>query len=140
MRLSEQQSPSGAGHAGTRTSEYTAKELPKRIHGALSAMVQGELRNGLNRGNVVEVAPLISDLLAREVEAFDAELGERVKAICPDPSALTEEDARAIIQENFEPLMLAWSGTTLAAALVNVTLRCVWAISVGDSSVGAYVH
>ena len=103
-------------------------------------MVQGELRNGLNRGNVVEVAPFISDLLAREVEAFDAELGERVKAICPDPSALTEEDARAIIQENFEPLMLAWSGTTLAAALVNVTLRCVWAISVGDSSVGAYVH
>ena len=41
-------------------------------------MVQGELRNGLNRGNVVEVAPLISDLLAREVEAFDAELGERL--------------------------------------------------------------
>ena len=103
MRLSEQQSPSGAGHAGTRTSEYTAKELPKRIHGALSAMVQGELRNGLNRGNVVEVAPLISDLLAREVEAFDAELGERVKAICPDPSALTEEDARAIIRRTSNP-------------------------------------
>lgn len=77
-------------------------------------------------------------MLAREIEAFDAELGERVKAICPDPGALPEEAARAIIQENFDPLVLAWTGTTLAAALINITLKCVWAFGVGDSSVGAH--
>ncbi|RPD61194.1 protein serine/threonine phosphatase 2C [Lentinus tigrinus ALCF2SS1-7] len=123
------------GHAGAQTSEYTAVELPKQIHNALSAMVQGEVRSELNRGNVVEVAPTISAMLSREVEVFDAMLGGRVKAICPEPGALTEGEARATIQENFDPLMLAWSGTTLAAALVNVTLQCVWAFGVGDSSV-----
>ncbi|KAI0711970.1 protein serine/threonine phosphatase 2C [Cerioporus squamosus] len=123
------------GHAGAKTSDYTSKELPKRIRAALSATIQNALQNKLDRVNVDKAAPAISAMLAHEVEAFDAQLGERVKAICPDPGALTEEEARFIIQENFDPLVLAWTGTTLAAALVNITLKCVWAFGVGDSSV-----
>ncbi|TFK93949.1 protein serine/threonine phosphatase 2C [Polyporus arcularius HHB13444] len=120
------------GHGGARTSDYTSKEFPKRIRAALSATVRDDK---LERGNVDKAAPTISAMLAREIEAFDDQLGERVKAICPDPGALPEEAARAIIQENLDPLVLAWTGTTLAAALINITLKCVWAFGVGDSSV-----
>ncbi|KAI0749458.1 protein serine/threonine phosphatase 2C [Daedaleopsis nitida] len=122
------------GHGGTSTVEHTANTLPGRIRSALTAIVQDDLQNQFDRTNVAEAEPIISAMLTREVEALDAEIGKRVQSLCPDPTALTEEQVRALFQEHPDELLRAFAGTTLSAALINITHRLVWGLGVGDSS------
>ena len=58
--------------------------------------------------------------------------------LCRKPHKLTEEGARTLIQEHSDTLQRTFCGTTLAAALVNVEEKLMWAVGVGDSTVGEY--
>ncbi|KAJ7640772.1 protein serine/threonine phosphatase 2C, partial [Mycena polygramma] len=113
------------GHGGTTTAEYTAGVLPKRIHSLVSE---------LDLANIDDSA--ISKKLKRKVVNFDKSIGEDLKRICPDPKSLTEEDARALIAKHPEIIERAYYGTTFSAAVINITLKTMWTIGVGDSTVG----
>ncbi|EIW57416.1 uncharacterized protein TRAVEDRAFT_48455 [Trametes versicolor FP-101664 SS1] len=67
---------------------------------------------------------------------LEKRIGTAVREICPHPEKLTEEQARALIEEHHEILWRAFSGTTLVFALINVDEHFMWAAGVGDSSVG----
>ncbi|KAI0787834.1 protein serine/threonine phosphatase 2C [Fomes fomentarius] len=123
------------GHGGANTADYTAKTLPGRIRLALTKIITDELNGQLDRQNVARADPIVAAMITREIEALDAEIGARIQDICANPGVLNEQEARALTQEHFEPLLLGFNGTTLAAALVNVTHRFVWGIGVGDSTV-----
>ena len=75
-------------------------------------------------------------MLETEIKTFDKSIGQAVKKLCPNPAGLEEAQARALVEEHSEVLQRAWSGTTLAACLVNITHRFMWAFGVGDSTVG----
>ena len=85
---------------------------------------------------MTQAEPVIAAMLTREVEAFDAEIRDQIQSICPDPGSLKMEQARVLAQSHIAELLPAFNGTTLAAALVNVTHRFCWGLGVGDSSVG----
>lgn len=122
------------GHGGTATAEYTANKLPKRIRHALLDLIRAH--DGLDRNNVVQADSSVSEMLQTEIRTLDKSIGQAVKKLCPFPADLTEEQARALVAEHAEVLQRAWCGTTLAAALINVTHRFMWAVGVGDSTVG----
>lgn len=122
------------GHGGTATAEYTASKLPKRIRHALLDLIRAH--DGLDRENVEQADISVSKMLQTEIRTFDKSIGQAVKKLCSNPAELTEEQARALVAEHSEVLQRAWCGTTLAAALINVTHRFMWAIGVGDSTVG----
>lgn len=122
------------GHGGTATAEYTANKLPKRIRHALLDLIRAH--DGLDRNNVVQADSSVSEMLQTEIRTLDKSIGQAVKKLCPNPADLTEEQARALVAEHAEVLQRAWCGTTLAAALINVTHRFMWAVGVGDSTVG----
>lgn len=126
------------GHGGANTADYTAKTLPGRIRLALTKIITDELNGQLDRQNVAQANPIVAAMITREIEALDAEIGARIQDICANPGVLNEQEARALTQEHFEPLLLGFNGTTLAAALVNITHRFVWGIGVGDSTVGVF--
>ena len=90
----------------------------------------------MDRANLLRKAFAISLELKRCVRDFDAELGDVIRTLCPDPSALSEEGARDIVLEYSDVLWRACAGTTLAAALVNLEHQLVWALNVGNSTVG----
>ena len=110
--------------------------LPTRIREALARLITDELHGQLDRTNITQAEPVIAAMLTREVEAFDAEIGDQIQSICPDPGSLKIEQARVLAQSHIAELLPAFNGTTLAAALVNVTHRFCWGLGVGDSSVG----
>lgn len=95
-----------------------------------------DLQGQLDRKHLSENADFISSELRRCVNDFDRELGHVVETICPNPTQLTQKQACSIVKEYPDALARACSGTTLAAALVNLTHRLMWAINVGDSTVG----
>ena len=76
-------------------------------------------------------------MIREEIEKFDRCIGKAVKSVCRKPHRLTEEAARTLVQEHMEILQRACSGTTLAAVLVNISEQLMWAVGVGDSTVGA---
>ncbi|KAI0034138.1 phosphatase 2C-like domain-containing protein, partial [Vararia minispora EC-137] len=115
------------GHAGTATSDYTARKLPGRIHAALSALPPAALTDPVR----------VAKLLQSEVEAFDRHIGKVLRRLCPRPASLSRADADALIRGHEEVLQRANHGTTLAAALVNLDAKLMWAVGVGDSTVGA---
>ena len=125
------------GHGGTATVQHTVNILPTRIRTALHLLIQHHLRGRLDRSNSGNGA-LVSMMLQEEIEKFDRSIGEALKSICRKPHRLTEDSARALIQEHMEVLQRAHSGTTLAAVLMNVSEQLMWAVGVGDSTVGAY--
>ncbi|ETW76513.1 hypothetical protein HETIRDRAFT_389539 [Heterobasidion irregulare TC 32-1] len=122
------------GHGGTAAVQHAANILPARIRTALHLLIQHHLRGRLDRNNSGN-GTLVSMMLREEIEKFDRSIGEAVKSICPKPYRLTEDAARALIQEHMEVLQRAHSGTTLAAVLVNVSEQLMWAVGVGDSTV-----
>ena len=77
-------------------------------------------------------------MLREEIEKYDRSIGEAVKSICRKPHRLTEEAARTLIDEHLEIFQRAYSGTTLSAVLVNISERLMWAVGVGDSTIGEY--
>ncbi|VDB87490.1 unnamed protein product [Peniophora sp. CBMAI 1063] len=121
------------GHAGSVTSDYTARRLPARIHSALTIFATSDKAPSLGTASSSE----ISQLLIREVEAFDRHIGKTLKKLVPDASKLSGDEARALLgdAEKRETLQRANHGTTLAAALVNLDERCVWSIGLGDSTI-----
>lgn len=122
------------GHGGSATAEHTVAKLPKRIRHALLDLIRAH--DGLDRDNVAKASDSVIEMLEAETRTFDKSIGAAVKKLCPNPADLTETQARALVDEHLDVLQRAWCGTTLAAALINVTHRFMWATSVGDSTVG----
>ena len=125
------------GHGGTATVEYAMNELPLQIRTALHLLIQNHLHGRLDRSNVGH-GEQVSLTLRQEIERFDTNIGKAVKNLCRKPHKLTEEGARTLIQQHSDTLQRAFCGTTLAAALVNVEEKLMWAVGVGDSTVGEY--
>ncbi|KZV74919.1 protein serine/threonine phosphatase 2C [Peniophora sp. CONT] len=121
------------GHAGSATSDYTARRLPARIHAALTTFATSDKAPSLGSASSSD----ISQILVREIEAFDRHIGKALKKLVPDASRLSGDDARALLAdaEKRDTLQRANHGTTLAAALVNLDERCVWSIGLGDSTI-----
>ena len=121
------------GHAGSATSDYTARRLPARINAALTAFATSDKAPSLGSASSSD----ISQLLVREVESFDRHIGKALKKLIPDASRLSGDDARALLAdaEKRDTLQHANHGTTLAAALVNLDKHCLWSIGLGDSTV-----
>ncbi|KAJ6520317.1 protein serine/threonine phosphatase 2C [Mycena sanguinolenta] len=117
------------GHGGSSTSEYTAKTLPGRIRASLAELDVGPSENS-------DLPGAVAKMLEDEVVRFDNAIGDELKRICPDPRALSEDEARRLISQHLKVIKRAYFGTTLAAALVNVTSRAMWAVGAGDSTVG----
>ena len=114
-------------------------ELPLQIRTALHLLIQDHLHGRLDRSNI-GLGEQVSLTLRQEIERFDLNIGKAVKNLCRKPHNLTEEGARALIQEHSDTLQRAFCGTTLAAALVNIMEKLLWAVGVGDSTVGEYLH
>ncbi|TFK93950.1 protein serine/threonine phosphatase 2C [Polyporus arcularius HHB13444] len=123
------------GHCGSSAARYTTSHLPSRIRSMLEHLAGTDLQGRLDRKHLSENADFISSELRRCVNDFDRELGHVVETICPNPTQLTQKQACSIVKEYPDALARACSGTTLAAALVNLTHRLMWAINVGDSTV-----
>ena len=98
-----------------------------------------DLHGQVTRKHVLEKADFISSELGRCIHDFDRELGHVIETICPNPTELSEKEACSIVREYPDVLARACSGTTLAAALVNLTHRLMWAVNVGDSTIGKNV-
>ncbi|KAF7337652.1 Protein serine/threonine phosphatase 2C [Mycena sanguinolenta] len=124
------------GHGGSTTSEYTANMLPGRIRASLAELDVGPSTREETESKTGDLPSAISQMLEDEVVRLDNAIGDELKRICPDPKSLPEDEARKLIAQNPELVNRAYFGTTLAAALVNVTSRAMWAVGVGDSTVG----
>lgn len=127
------------GHGGAATSEFTANTLPARIRNALCQLNQIEFGGLLDRGNV-DNGEKVSAMLRQEILSFDRDIGKAVKKLCRKPGDLTEEQAKALIQQHPEALQRALCGTTFTAAIVNISRQFMWAVGVGDSTVGVYLE
>ena len=79
-------------------------------------------------------------MLYHEIINFDLSLAHAIRDICPNPSQITEEDARKLIQDNLEVVERAFQGTTLSMAIVNLDHHFMWAAGVGDSTIGEFPH
>ena len=112
--------------------------LPTRVRTALHLLVQHHLQGKLDRRNNGD-GQLVSVMLREVIEKYDRSIGEAVKSVCRKPRRLTEEAVRTLIDEHLEILQRAYSGTTLSAVLVNISERLMWAVGVGDSTVGEYL-
>ncbi|KAI0775330.1 protein serine/threonine phosphatase 2C [Trametes elegans] len=123
------------GHLGSATSDYTSKMLPTFIQRRLHSFIEG-IGGRLDRGNVAQHGSRVTALLEHEIQSFDKAIGDALRAICPDPSTLSAEQARRLIEKHQNIVQRAFSGTTLAFALVNPRQRFLWAAGLGDSTVG----
>ncbi|KAI0360004.1 protein serine/threonine phosphatase 2C [Trametes cingulata] len=123
------------GHSGSRAAHYTSEMLPTRIRRKLRAFIHN-VGGKLDRENIAQNEPKVTDLLKREIQEFDKSIGDALQQICPRPWELTEEQARHLIQEHEEVIQRAFSGTTVALAIINLNQRFMWAVGVGDSTVG----
>ena len=127
------------GHCGSSAARYTASHLPSRIRSMLEHLAGVDLQGQIHRKHVLENADFISSELRQCIHDFDRELGHVIETICPNPTDLSEKEACSIVKEYPDVLARACSGTTLAAALVNLTHRLMWAVNVGDSTIGENV-
>ncbi|KAI0671488.1 protein serine/threonine phosphatase 2C [Trametes maxima] len=123
------------GHLGSTAVEYTSEMLPTCIRRNLRALIH-KIGDRLDRDNIIEHETRVTSWLKREIEAFDNYLGNALQRICPSPWDLTEEQARELIEKHEDVIERAFTGTTLALALINLDQRFMWAAGVGDSSVG----
>ena len=101
--------------------------------------METDLHGQLDRNSAHAKAGLVSSELRRCINDFDNEMGRVVETICPCPQKLAEKAACSLVREYPDTLARACAGTTLAAALVNLTHRFMWAVNVGDSTVGQYI-
>ena len=136
--LRSAQYASAAGHGGASTARYTATHFPSRIHSTINRVVATILRGRLDRQTFMRKAGVISLELKRCITDFDNELAHVVQTVCPDPTVLSEAQAYGLVMEYPDALWRAYAGTTLAAAVINLDHRLMWALNVGDSTVGTY--
>ncbi|KAI0360005.1 hypothetical protein OH77DRAFT_1394648, partial [Trametes cingulata] len=90
----------------------------------------------LHRDNIAQHEATVNSLLKREIRKFDKSIGDALQQICPRPWELTEEEARLLIKELRDIVERAFSGTTVSLAIINLQSRFMWAVGVGDSSIG----
>ncbi len=117
-----------------------AANLPGRIRDGLVGVLEKTFRKHLDRGNVAvaEAEPSISTMLVEVVLAFDDNIGQALRDICPRPRRLSPEQRESLIEEHKDIILSAFNATTLSAALVNITHGFMWAIGVGDSTIGTF--
>ncbi|TFK93948.1 protein serine/threonine phosphatase 2C [Polyporus arcularius HHB13444] len=123
------------GIGGCYASQNVAANLPGRIRDGLVGVLEKTVRKHLDRGNVAETEPSISTMLVEVVLAFDDNIGQALRDICPRPRRLSPEQRESLIEEHKNIIFSAFNATTLSAALVNVTHGFMWAIGVGDSTI-----
>lgn len=92
----------------------------------------------LDRLNCDAAEPVVSSMLEEEVLACERRLVQSVSSICPENRNLTEDDARGLFQRHGEEITRAKCGTTISLALVAVEEHFMWAVNVGNSSVGEW--
>ncbi|SJL13971.1 uncharacterized protein ARMOST_17423 [Armillaria ostoyae] len=102
------------GHGGDYTAEYGAASLPERIEKELRKVLpecQNRSRKALIRR--------INELLFWRIYFLDREIGDAVQNLCPGPSLLDDEEAQVLVDANKDIFLRAFSGTTLAVALLD---------------------
>ncbi|KAI9058291.1 hypothetical protein FKP32DRAFT_1581886, partial [Trametes sanguinea] len=123
------------GHMGSHTSTYTANTLPGKFRYELERLVRKEFGGEMNRDNCLTSSSSVATMLQTEVIRFDRSLKKDIHKLCSNPEDLSEEDAKRLIREHEEVFRRGFEGTTLSLALINLGLRLLWAIGVGDSTV-----
>ncbi|KAI0368705.1 protein serine/threonine phosphatase 2C [Pilatotrama ljubarskyi] len=126
------------GHSGSRAAHYASEMLPTLIRRKLRTFINS-VGGKLDRDNIAQNEPKVTSLLKREVQKFDKSIGDALQQICPRPWELTEDEARRLIEEHSEVIERAFSGTTVALAIINLNERFMWAVGLGDSTVGLCV-
>ena len=120
------------GHGGSVTSEYAAGVLPGNIRSALTSTLDVNFQGDVENSQLLSKS--VGRMLATEIKAFDVALGQSVKDLIPHPRSMTEEDIKRVIHENEGALLRAYFGSTLAGALVNLSLKYMWSFGLGDST------
>ncbi|KAG7439660.1 protein serine/threonine phosphatase 2C [Guyanagaster necrorhizus] len=118
------------GHGSAHTSEYAAANLPRFIEEELRHVVV-ECRNR-SRDTLIRK---VKKALRQRIEDFDEAIGDAVKNLCPDPFTLNYPQAVALVDANKHILQRAYSGSTLALALIDEDRDNMWLAGLGDSTV-----
>ncbi|KAL7279111.1 hypothetical protein ACG7TL_006949 [Trametes sanguinea] len=124
------------GYRGDATARYVARSLLGRIQERLREIIVDTFGGLLDRLNCDAAEPVVSSMLEEEVLACERRLVQSVSSICPENRNLTEDDARGLFQRHGEEITRAKCGTTISLALVAVEEHFMWAVNVGNSSVG----
>ena len=125
-----------AGIGGIYAAQNVATNLPNRIRESLIEVLGNFCEGPPDRKHFAEAKRPIASMLTEVIQTFDAQLGQAVQDICPRPEDLTSEKRQALIEEHRETILSAFNATTLSGALLNVTHGLMWAIGVGDSTIG----
>ncbi|KAI0649374.1 protein serine/threonine phosphatase 2C [Trametes meyenii] len=118
------------------TAQHTVTALPQRLKGVLSKVLEDDMHGMVDHETLVTNADIISSALGREIQRFDEGLSTAIKELCPEPTALTEDQSETLVDDNLEVLQQGYYGSTFVSALVSVANRCMWVFNVGDSTVG----
>ncbi|KAH9899846.1 protein serine/threonine phosphatase 2C [Cubamyces lactineus] len=126
-----------SGHGGSAvTAEHTITRLPKRLKKDIHYFMEHVLNGSGDRETMLSKADVMLHVLRCDARRIDEKLGEAVKKLCPAPESLTDTESEALVDAHRDVIRKAYYGTTLVAAIVNVTNRCIWTLGVGDSTVG----
>ncbi|KAK0196258.1 hypothetical protein F5146DRAFT_320729 [Armillaria mellea] len=118
------------GHGGASTAEYAAANLPRLIEEELRDVL--EEHQGRSRNTLIDK---VKKLLRQKIEGFDEDIGAAVENLCSDPLALSYPDAQDLVDANRAVFQRAFSGSTLALALIDEGRNNMWVAGLGDSTV-----
>ncbi|KAK0488225.1 hypothetical protein EDD18DRAFT_1081753, partial [Armillaria luteobubalina] len=121
------------GHGGAFTAEHAAANLPRLIEEELRDVLEECQRRSRNT-----LIDKVKKLLRQKIEDFDENIGDAVLNLCSDPSALSYPDAQDLVDANRDVFQRAFSGSTLALALIDEERNNMWVAGLGDSTVGIY--
>ncbi|KAJ3752243.1 phosphatase 2C-like domain-containing protein [Lentinula raphanica] len=147
------------GHGGSTTAQYLAKHFTSHLRRSMElsfsytpesapspippspstlqmpSATTGD-RNDLSPSPfILFTEKNISEFLRRQVRAFDEDLGQAVKDICPHPELLSDKEAFELYKNHREVIARARCGSTMAGILLDKTEMRMWVCCVGDSSV-----
>ncbi|EIN03627.1 protein serine/threonine phosphatase 2C [Punctularia strigosozonata HHB-11173 SS5] len=122
------------GHAGDDTVEHTVNTLPSVIERALRKALASPSSSAAE-----STVSLISNLLVKEIKAFDEQLGKDLFDIFPediDPlTDLSGEEIRAILNDSGERTLKGErckQGSTVLISILDPSGRNLWVASLGD--------
>ncbi|KAK0479435.1 phosphatase 2C-like domain-containing protein [Armillaria luteobubalina] len=118
------------GHGGAFTAEHAAANLPRLIEEELRDVLEECQRRSRNT-----LIDKVKKLLRQKIEDFDEDIGDAVLNLCSDPSALSYPDAQDLVDANRDVFQRAFSGSTLALALIDEERNNMWVAGLGDSTV-----
>ncbi|KAH9856572.1 protein serine/threonine phosphatase 2C [Lenzites betulinus] len=124
------------GHLSRVGALHASRNLGSTVRGRLEAFLNTVPGGQLDRVNVDIHKAGMAAMTADTIEDFDRQIGDALRDICLRPEELTEEEARRLIADHKDIVERAFSGTTVALALVNFDEQFMWAAGVGDSTVG----